>query len=66
MTGTALIDFRCDDPDVAGKLGRDLQQRLQPRRMDAVVIGDEDARPREVGWAHLREAGTAMDSRPPM
>ena len=35
--------FRRHDPDVVGKLARDFLASLEARRVDAVVIGDENA-----------------------
>ena len=49
-----------------GELARDLDQRLQPRRMDAVVVGDEDARLGDIVDFHLRALGPGMISRPPI
>ena len=45
---------------------RDLDQRLEPRRMDAVVVGDEDARARELGKLHFAFTGPGIVSSPPM
>src|SRR5215472_11826394 len=39
----ALIVLRSDNPDFAGELARDSLQHRQARRLDAVVIGDENA-----------------------
>ena len=43
MRHAGLVGLRRDDPDVVGQLARDLLADLEARRVDAVVVGDEDA-----------------------
>ena len=43
MAGARLFLGRGDDPDVVGKLARDGFQNLQARRVDAVVVGEQNA-----------------------
>jgi hypothetical protein len=43
MRDAGLIGFRRDDPDVVRERARDLGAHVEPRRMDAVVVGNEDA-----------------------
>src|SRR5262249_40922019 len=38
-----LIEFRRDHPDVFGQRAADLGADVEPFRVDAVVVGDEDA-----------------------
>ena len=71
MAGTALVDLGRHDPDVARQLGRDLDQRLKTRRVDAIVVGDEDACLGEVGDLHFfagadAAVGAGISSSPPM
>ena len=44
MPGTALFGLRRHDPDLLGQRLGNLFQHLEARRIDAVIIGDEDAR----------------------
>ena len=43
------------DPDVVGKAARNLLQNLEPGRMDAIVIGEENAQggPSYFGWSFV-------------
>src|SRR5882724_4734304 len=43
MAGARLVGLGRDGPHVAAQLRRDLAQRVQPRRVDAVVVGEKDA-----------------------
>jgi len=43
MRHTGLIDFWRHDPDVVGKRARNFFTSGEPRRMNAVVIGNENA-----------------------
>ena len=54
MPRPALLHLRRHDPDIARELARDPLDDLQPRRVDAVVIGDEDAGVLEIerGFTH--------------
>ncbi len=42
MRHAGLIDFRRDDPDFVGKSACNFQAGRQSRRMNAVVVGDEN------------------------
>ena len=42
MRHAGLVAFRRHDPDIVGQCARDFLAGVEPRRMDAVVIGDED------------------------
>src|SRR3954451_4375757 len=42
MRNTGLVELRRDHPDVVGQFARDLLDDLQPRRVNAVVIGTEN------------------------
>ena len=42
MRHAGLIGFRRHDPDVVGQRARDFFASLEARRVDAVVIGDEN------------------------
>jgi hypothetical protein len=57
MRDAALVGLGRDDPDVVGELAGDRLERLQARRVDAVVIGD-----RECAW----EAGLSIRVTPPI
>jgi hypothetical protein len=48
MRGAALLDLRGDHPDVVAERGRDLFEQQDPRRVNAVVIGDQNT-----GSGHL-------------
>ena len=43
MGDARLVVFRRDHPDVVGQFARDLLAHVEPVRMNAVVIGDQDA-----------------------
>ena len=43
MRNAALIVLGSDDPHLAGELARDLFEHREARRLDAVVIGQQDA-----------------------
>ena len=43
VAGAGLIGLGRDDPHVVGELRCDLTQRVQAGRIDAVVVGEEDA-----------------------
>ena len=43
MRHAGLVVLRRDHPDVVGDLARDLLADFQALRVDAVVVGDEDA-----------------------
>ncbi len=68
MGGAALVDLGRHHPDVGRELARDLDQGIEAGRMDAVVVGDEDAGLGDVARSHLnlRLDGAAMTSVPPM
>src|SRR3546814_8029440 len=65
--GARLLEFRCHHPDILRQRPCHLLQDLQARRVDAVVVGDQDAhyfdtfsivfRPPVYG---ARASGTAM------
>src|SRR5438046_10371752 len=42
MRNSGLIDFRRHDPHFAGKRASDLLAGDEPRRVDAIIIGDEN------------------------
>ena len=64
MPGAALVGLGRHDPDVLRKLIGDLDQRLEAGRMNAVVVGDEDAGAGEFVRSHFLGAGIV--SSPPM
>ena len=43
MRDARLVVFRRDHPHVVGNGARDLLAHVEPFRVDAVVIGDQDA-----------------------
>ena len=45
MTGGGLFGFRRDDPDLTGQGPKHFFQQLQSRRINAVVIGNQDPGP---------------------
>ena len=58
MRDARLVEFRRHHPDVVGERARDLARSTSsPRRVNAVVIGDEDAHPliRRVCRSHGRD-----------
>ena len=42
MRDAGIVHLRRHDPDVVGKLSRDPLGGIEARRVDAVVVGDED------------------------
>ena len=42
MGDAGLVVFGRDDGDVVGEFARDRFQKLQPRRVDAVIVGEQD------------------------
>ena len=47
MAGAAFFVIRGDHPDIVGELLHDIFQHLNPRRVDTVVVGDQNAAVRE-------------------
>jgi hypothetical protein len=43
MRNAALVVLGCDDPDLSGNFACDLFEYPEARRLDAVVVGEEDA-----------------------
>ncbi len=43
MRHARLVGFRRHDPDVVTQRTRNLLAGIEPRRVDAVVVGDQDA-----------------------
>jgi hypothetical protein len=48
MAGAALFLLGRHDPDIVGQIAGDLFQKLDARRFDAVIVGDQDPAVREV------------------
>src|SRR4051812_21267787 len=43
MRDAGLVEFRSDHPDVLRQRAADLGTDVEPLRVDAIVVGDEDA-----------------------
>src|SRR6266545_7964558 len=59
MLDAVLIDLRRHDPHVVGQRAGDLFDDLQPRRMDAVVVGAENSHPSKCLLVQV-EAGACL------
>ena len=51
MRRTALLLFGRNHPDIGGETERDLFEHLEARRIDAVIVGDENAEIRVRGFS---------------
>src|SRR5438067_1739533 len=59
MRDAGLIELRRHDPDVVGQRAGDLLDDLQPRRMNAVVVGAENSHPSKCLLVQV-EAGACL------
>ena len=51
MRDAGLVELRRDHPDIVRQRAADLGADLEPLRMDAVVVGDENAH--ALGWSGM-------------
>src|SRR5438874_11255125 len=61
MASARLLLGRGDDPDIVAELARDGLEQFQPTRIDAVVVGEEDAHSASL-WRQRSKAATATGS----
>jgi hypothetical protein len=49
MAGARLLLRRRDYPEIIGKDARDIFEKVEPARVDAVIVGQEDPHPPPMG-----------------
>src|SRR5271166_524029 len=53
MGHAGLIEFRRDHPDIVGQRPTDFGANVEPLRMDAIIIGDQDTHDRAAENAQM-------------